>query len=228
VPSTGHDFWGFALARRHIFRRTLPGLLLLATVSGCPGPGNAGAGERPAADPDGAATDTPNLDGTAADVPEPDGTATDTPEPGGTATDTPEPVGPVTDPNGPNFFFARYPVPECAVVPNGALSGADALTMFVAVRNSGPGRFDKLVPVDAASDTGIRWSQNTTLSTGTEVNAMQTDLNANAYNRTHRFTFTVDPGNATVEKDESDNNFTISVHLSDRPISSTDVPCTSP
>ena len=60
-------------------------------------------------------------------------------------------AGPDLDPAGPDFTL--YTLPECSVVPGGAISGADAFTMMVAVRNSGPGSWNNLVPFKVGSDT---------------------------------------------------------------------------
>jgi len=131
-----------------------------------------------------------------------------------------------TDPSGPDLQL--FTLPECNVIPGGALSGADVLTMFVAVRNGGPGDFAALAPVSISSDTGLNASLNSGISTGSSFTAMQVDLASGDYNRTHRFTITVDPNEQTLERDESNNDLQITVHLPDRPDGETDVDCTSP
>lgn len=49
---------------------------------------------------------------------------------------TPTTDSPTTDARGPDIQL--FTLPECSVVPGGALSGADSLTIFVAVRNGTP------------------------------------------------------------------------------------------
>jgi hypothetical protein len=121
-----------------------------------------------------------------------------------------------------------YTLPECSVVLNGAISGADALTIFVAVRNGGPGSINRLVPVTMQSDTGLGSRTNSSISTGSAFSGLQVELWAGNYNRTHRFTITADPDNEIVERDESNNQLTVTVSLSARPTTSRDVPCSSP
>ena len=133
---------------------------------------------------------------------------------------------PATDPRGPDLQL--FTLPECSVVPNGALSGADNLTIFVAVRNGGPGRVRRLVPALIVSDAGHRVSSNNAISEGSAFNPFQVDLSPGNYNRTVRFTITVDPENEFVERDEGNNVKVVTVRLPARPTSTTDVPCTSP
>lgn len=130
------------------------------------------------------------------------------------------------DPTGPDIQL--FAVPECSVVPNGSLSGADNLTILVAVRNGGPGAIDRLVRVLLESDTGLRAESNNAISSGSAFNPLQVDLSADDYSRTHRFTVTADPNNEIIERDESNNVLTVAVTLPARPSSSQDVPCTSP
>lgn len=136
---------------------------------------------------------------------------------GGTAT---------TDPSGPDIQL--FTVPECSVVPGGALSGADNLTMFVAVRNGGPGEVNRLVPVAVQSDRGHRARPNAAISTGSSFNPLQVDLSPSDYNQSLRFVITADPDNEIVERDESNNELIVTVRLPDRPTTSQDVPCSSP
>jgi hypothetical protein len=135
-------------------------------------------------------------------------------------------VGPEVDPAGPDLTL--YTLPECSVVPGGALSGADALTMLVAVRNSGPGSWNSLVPFRVSSDTGLSSQGNTALSTGSAFTAMQVDLTTADYSRTHRFTITADPNNQIRESDETNNDLVISVALPPRPTGTTNITCSSP
>ena len=143
---------------------------------------------------------------------------TSTSEPGGESTST--------DPNGPDF--ALFTLPECSIVPNGALSGLDALSIFVALRNSGPGDWSQLVPFRIVSDTGLSAEGNTAVSTGSNFTAMQVDLNTDDYGQSHRFTITADPDNVIVERDETNNELVVTVSLGDRPTTSGNVDCTSP
>jgi hypothetical protein len=135
-------------------------------------------------------------------------------------------ASPEVDPAGPDFTL--YTLPECSVVPGGAISGADAFTMLVALRNSGPGTWNNLVPFRVSSDTGLSGQGNTAVSTGTAFTAMQVDLTASDYSRAHRFTITADPDNQIRESDETNNELTISVALPPRPTSATNITCSSP
>jgi hypothetical protein len=135
-------------------------------------------------------------------------------------------VSPEVDPAGPDFTL--YTLPECSVVPGGAISGADAFTMLVALRNSGPGSWNNLVPFRVSSDTGLSGQGNTAVSTGTAFTAMQVDLTPSDYSRAHRFTITADPDNQIRESDETNNELTISVALPPRPTGTTNITCTSP
>ena len=143
---------------------------------------------------------------------------TSTSEPGGESTST--------DPNGPDF--ALFTLPECSIVPNGALSGLDALSIFVALRNSGPGDWSQLVPFRMVSDTGLSAQGNTAVSTGSSFTPMQVDLNTGDYGQSQRFTITADPDNTIVERDEANNELVVTVNLGDRPTTSGNVDCTSP
>jgi hypothetical protein len=134
--------------------------------------------------------------------------------------------GDTTNPAGPDFTL--YSLPECSVVPGGSLSGADGLTIFVALRNSGPGDWSTLVPFRLTSDTGLSGGGNAAISTGSSFVPMQVDLRASDYRRTHRFTVTADPAGEIVERDESNNTLTVTVALPGRPSNAQDVPCTSP
>jgi CARDB protein len=142
-------------------------------------------------------------------------------------TTTSEPGGSVsTDPNGPDFTL--FTLPECSIVPNGALSGLDALSIFVALRNGGPGDWSQLVPFRMVSDTGLSAQGNTAISTGSSFSAMQVDLKPGDYGQSHRFTITADPDNTIVERDETNNELVVTVNLGDRPTTSGNVDCTSP
>lgn len=131
-----------------------------------------------------------------------------------------------TDPNGPDLQL--FTVPVCEVIPGGALSGADVLTMFVAIRNGGPGEFSGLAPVTIVSDTGLEASINAGISTGSSFNGLQVELSERDYDQTHRFTITVDPDEETLERDESNNELEITVNLPDRPDDAVDIDCSSP
>jgi hypothetical protein len=48
--------------------------------------------------------------------------------------------------------FVLWSPPECSVVPNGQLDGSDGPTLFVAMRNSEPGRWSKLVSFELKSE----------------------------------------------------------------------------
>jgi hypothetical protein len=154
------------------------------------------------------------------------GTPTTPPEEGGTPTTPPgddTPTALPTDSSGPDFTL--FSLPECSVIPGGSLTGADNLTIFVSVRNSGPGSFSRLVPFELRSDTGLVGGGNTTLSTGSSFTAMQVDLKPSDYSRIHRFTITADPANSVVERSESNNSLTIQVSLPSRPSGTTNVTC---
>jgi hypothetical protein len=147
-------------------------------------------------------------------------------ESGTTTTTGSDEATPVTDPSGPDLSL--FTVPECSVVPGGALSGADSLTIFVAVRNNGPGSVDRLVPVLISSDTGMQATSNTSISTGSAFSPMQIDVFPEHYGRAHRFTITADPDNVIIERDVTNNQLSVTVDLPERPTSATDVPCASP
>lgn len=120
-----------------------------------------------------------------------------------------------------------FTVPECSVVPGGALSGADNLTIFVAVRNGGPGPLERLVPVSVASDTGLGSRANSGISTGSAFSPLQVDLSPADYGRVHRFTVTADPDGEIPERDEGNNQLEVVVDLPDRPDNAEDVACSS-
>jgi hypothetical protein len=144
-----------------------------------------------------------------------------TPQPTPAPTPPPTP-GPAVDPDGPNI---RVLLDSCNVIPNGSLSGADQLTMFVHVRNDGPGAVDQFVRVSATSDTGLSGSMNTTAG-GSGVSALQVDLGPGDFEREQTFTIVADPANEIVESDESDNTSTVVVALPARPTSGFEsVPC---
>ena len=187
---------------------------LLVTITAC-------------VDGGGDSTNPPITDGSTTATASDSGGETVTPATTTEDTDTPpDGGGPATDPQGPDLQL--FTLPECSVVPNGALSGADGLTIFVAVRNGGPGNLSRLVPVAMDSDSGLGSRSNNAISTGSSFNPLQVDLPNTAYSRTHRFTITADPDNEIVERDESNNAIDVTVRLPGRPASATDVPCTSP
>ena len=124
--------------------------------------------------------------------------------------------------------LSLFTLPECGVVPGGALSGADNLTIFVAVRNSGPTQLSQLATFTIASDTGLIGGGNAAVSTGSSFAAMQVDLRPDDYGRSHRFTVTVDPNNDIAERDESNNTLRVTVSLPGPPNNAQDVPCTTP
>ncbi|MBM7797719.1 hypothetical protein JOE57_000640 [Microlunatus panaciterrae] len=127
-----------------------------------------------------------------------------------------------------NLDLSLFTLPECSVVPGGALSGADNLTIFVAVRNSGPAQLSRLVPFTITSDTGLTGGGNTAVSTGSGFSAMQVDLRPGDYGHAHHFTVTIDPSNEIAERDEMNNTLKVTVSLPARPSQAQDVPCTSP
>jgi len=175
-------------------------------------------------------TETAGTEPGQTDSPSPSSTAMES-SPGATESataDTSETgvASPEVDPAGPDITL--YTLPECSVVPRGALSGADALTMLVAVRNGGPGTWNALVPFRVTSDTGLASSGNTALSTGSGFTAMQVDLSDSDYGRAHRFTIIADPANQIRERDETNNQLVISVALPPRPTGTINVNCTSP
>ena len=134
--------------------------------------------------------------------------------------------GPTLQPKGPDLQL--YTLPECSVVPGGALSGADGLTIFIAIRNGGPGSHSGLVPWEMSSNTGLSAHGNSAISTGSAFTAMQVDLRSGDYNRAHRFTIKADPANQIVERNESNNTLTVTVTLPARPARAGNVPCISP
>jgi hypothetical protein len=183
-------------------------------------------GPAPNGDANNAGGATPASSPAASDNSSPTGQPTDTGTPNTAPATSTAGNGPTLDPRGPDLQL--YTLPECTVVPGGALSGADGLTIFVAIRNGGPGTFSRLVPWEMSSDTGLSAHGNSAISTGSAFTAMQTDLRSGDFNRTHRFTIKADPGNQIVERNESNNTVAITVTLPTRPIRAADVPCTSP
>jgi CARDB len=139
-------------------------------------------------------------------------------------------VDALSTPSSPaaNVDLSLYTLPECSVIPGGALSGADNLTILVAVRNSGPAQLSQLVPFTLTSDTGLAGGGNTAVSTGSSFTAMQVDLRPDDYSHTHGFTVTVDPTDEIAELDESNNTIGVTVSLPGRPNQAEDVPCTTP
>ena len=131
---------------------------------------------------------------------------------------------PPLDPSGPDLTIST--VDGCEVIANGALSGADVLNMYVALRNLGPGDVSGLVPISGESDTGLTLDMHAAVGTGSASTALQVDLSLGDYDRRHEFTITVDPRNETVESDESNNVISITVDLADRPTTFVEVPCT--
>jgi CARDB len=156
---------------------------------------------------------------------ETDGSPIPTEEPTGGSSDV-RATSAEVDPAGPDITL--YTLPECSVVPNGALSGADALTLLVAVRNSGPGSWNGQVAFRVTSDAGVSSQGNAALSSGSGFTAMQVDLSDSDYRRNHRFTITADPDNQIRERDETNNQLVISVSLPSRPTGTVNVNCTSP
>ena len=63
---------------------------------------------------------------------------------------------------------------------------------------------------------------------GSGFTAMQVNLSAADYSRTHHFTITADPNNQIRERDETNNQLAISVALPPRPTGTINVTCTSP
>ncbi|WP_433295573.1 CARDB domain-containing protein [Actinoplanes sp. CA-030573] len=116
--------------------------------------------------------------------------------------------------------------PQCSVIRNGSLTGADNLTIFLAVRNAGPGPVDRLVPFRLTSDTGLAGSGNTAApAAGDSVTGMQVDLSPGDYHRSHRFTITADPRNEIPEQYETNNSRRVTVSLQSRPRSEAAQPC---
>ena len=116
---------------------------------------------------------------------------------------------------------------SCSVVPGGSLSGADGLTIFVGVRNLGPGTLDRLVPYTLTSDLGPSGGGNTGVGT-TGLTGMQVDLVAQDYGKRHRFTIVVDPLSEIAESDETNNVLPVDVDLPGAVPETRDVPCSVP
>jgi hypothetical protein len=114
---------------------------------------------------------------------------------------------------------------RCSIVPRGSLSGADALTIEIAIINNGPGSISQLVPYTLSNDGGLSGSGNTALSTDGAVTPMQVDLQASDYDQDQQFTLTVDPNNVIPESNENNNTLSVTVSLPSQPTSPTDVPC---
>lgn len=121
--------------------------------------------------------------------------------------------------------FVLFSLPECGIVPEGALSGADALGIFVAIRNSGPGVWANLVPYSMVSDTGLRGEGNSSVSIGSSFAHMQVEVGRDDYNEVHRFVVTADPNNEIPEVDETNNALVVRVELPPAPKSAVEVSC---
>jgi hypothetical protein len=121
--------------------------------------------------------------------------------------------------------FTLFTLPQCDFVPGGALSGADALGIQVAVRNSGPGDWESLVPFSLVSDTGLQAQGNTAISAGSSFTSMQVDVGLGDSNRAHRFTITVDPNNEEAERNEDNNSIEVLVVLPPRPNTAVELSC---
>jgi hypothetical protein len=116
----------------------------------------------------------------------------------------------------------------CSVIPGGAISGADNLTIFVAILKSGNGKLLQLVPYTLTSDTGLNGGASSGVSTGSSSTPMQVDLGPDDYGQSHSFTVTIDPKNEIAEQDETNNTLPVTVSLPARPDQTENVPCTTP
>jgi uncharacterized membrane protein YeaQ/YmgE (transglycosylase-associated protein family) len=130
-----------------------------------------------------------------------------------------------TTPDGPKPDFTLSAIPRCYVIPGGQLSGADGLTLMVVVKNIGHAPYNGLVPFSLVSNTGLSAGGNTGYGSR-DGTAMQVDLRSSDYQKSHRFTVTVDPDNVIDEEDESNNLLRIRVSLPTRPQQYREVSCT--
>lgn len=135
----------------------------------------------------------------------------------------PSPVTPEQPTDLPDFSL--FSLGECGLVPEGALSGADALGIFVAIRNSGPGVWANLVPYALVSDTGLRGEGNSSVSLGSSFAHMQVEVGDEDYKKVHRFVVTADPNNEIPELDETNNTLVVRVELPPAPKSAVEVSC---
>jgi hypothetical protein len=131
-----------------------------------------------------------------------------------------------SSPNGGRGPDLALSAPQrCSIVPGGSLSGADALTIEIAIINNGPGSISQLVPYALSSDGGLTGRGNAAVSTDGAVTPMQVDLQASDYNQDRQFTITVDPNRVIAETNENNNALNVTVSLPSQPTSPTDVPC---
>jgi len=135
------------------------------------------------------------------------------------------PTSPSVPPQpGPDLYLSATNL-RCSVVRNGSLSGADGLTVFIAVLDKGTVPYQRLVPFSLSSDTGLKGGGNSGISRSTAVTGMQADLRPSDYSRTHRLVATVDPHNEIAEENERNNRLDIQLSLGARPTEWTDPPC---
>lgn len=119
-----------------------------------------------------------------------------------------------TDPGGPDLLL--FAVPECEVIPGGSVSGADVLTMLVAVRNGGPGDVSGLARVTIFGDTGL----NASLNSGSAPARRSPRCRSTSHRGTTTRPIFHDhcrPDNETGERDESNNDLQITVELPSPP-----------
>jgi hypothetical protein len=135
------------------------------------------------------------------------------------------PASPSVPPQpGPDLYLSAANL-RCSVVRKGSLSGADGLTVFVAVLDKGTVPYHHLVPFSLSSDRGLAGGGNSGISDGTAVTGMQADLRPSDYGRIHHLVATVDPHNEIAEENEQNNRLDIQLSLGARPAVSADQPC---
>lgn len=125
---------------------------------------------------------------------------------------------------GPDLYLSATNL-RCSVVRKGSLSGADGLSVFLAVLDKGTVPHQHLVPFSLSSDTGLEGGGNSGISDGTAVTGMQADLRPSDYGQVHHLVATVDPHNEIVEENEDNNRLDIQLSLGARPTDWVDQPC---
>ncbi|WP_433727548.1 hypothetical protein ACQP2Y_12700 [Actinoplanes sp. CA-051413] len=135
------------------------------------------------------------------------------------------PASPSVPPKpGPDLYLSAANL-RCSVVRRGSLSGADGLTVFIAVLDKGTAPYQHLVPFSLSSDTGLKGGGNSGISDGTAATGMQADLRPSDYGRIHHLVATVDPQHEIAEENEQNNRLDIRLSLGARPTEWADQPC---
>jgi PASTA domain/CARDB len=102
---------------------------------------------------------------------------------------------------------------DCSLVPGGALTGEDQLTIFYRIENVGTGAHDDKVKVRAVSDTGEKEDRITGVSTSTAASFSQLKIHPEDYGTMFQITVTVDPDLAIEEENDENNSAVLTVQM---------------